>query len=125
MDKYKPEELISYADVRWSGLNENSTIYNKLGFKLKNISKPNYWYVKGVNKYHRYNFRKDKLIKDGFDPNKTEREIMIERGYNKIWDCGNLVFTFNQSLSKIYTESINKNTVISEDVIKSIDNFLI
>jgi hypothetical protein len=124
MYKYKPEELISYADVRWSGLNENSTIYNKIGFKLKHVSQPNYWYVKGVNKYHRYNFRKDKLIKDGFDPNKTEREIMSERGYNKIWDCGNLVFTFNQALSKVYTENIN-NTIISDDVINSIDSFLL
>jgi hypothetical protein len=95
MSKYKPEELISYADVRWSGINPENTLYNKLGFKLKHISKPNYWYNYANIKYHRYNFRKDKLIKDGFDPNKTEREIMIERGYNKIWDCGNLVFTFN------------------------------
>jgi hypothetical protein len=37
---------------------------------------------------------------------------------------GAYLFT-DQSLSKVYTENINKNTVISEDVIKSIDNFLI
>lgn len=28
-------------------------------------------------------------MKEGFDPNKTEREIMFERGFNRIWDCGN------------------------------------
>jgi hypothetical protein len=92
INKYKPEELISYADIRWSGINESSTIYNKLGFKLKHITVPNYWYNYSYQRYHRYNFRKDKLIKDGFDPNKTEREIMLERGYTKIWDCGNLLF---------------------------------
>jgi hypothetical protein len=95
INKYKPEELISYADVRWSGLNPEDTLYYKLGFKLSHISKPNYWYNYANIRYHRYNFRKDKLIKDGFDPNKTESEIMVERGFNKIWDCGNLVFTFN------------------------------
>jgi hypothetical protein len=96
IEKYKPEELISYADIRWSGINPDVTLYNKLGFKLKHMSSPNYWYNYANIRYHRYNFRKDKLIKDGFDPNKTEREIMLERGYTKIWDCGNLVFTFKQ-----------------------------
>jgi len=35
---YKPQEIISYADRRWS----QGNMYYKLGFKLKQISKPNY-----------------------------------------------------------------------------------
>jgi hypothetical protein len=41
---------------------------------------------------HRYNFRKDKLIKLGYDSNKTEKEIMLELGYDKIWDTVNLKY---------------------------------
>ena len=32
---------------------------------------------------HRYNFRKDKLVKMGFDPNKTENQIMFEEAQTK------------------------------------------
>jgi hypothetical protein len=39
---------------------------------------------------------KHKLIKDGYDPKKTEEEIMIERGYYKIYGCGNLRYEWKQ-----------------------------
>lgn len=97
ISKYKPEELISYADIRWSGLNPEDTLYNKLGFKLSHISQPNYWYVNKksyLKLLHRYNFRKGNLIKkiDIFDPLKTEWDNMVINGYDRIWDCGNMVF---------------------------------
>ena len=86
--KYKPNKIISYADKRWT-LN-NSNLYEKIGFNLVKTTKPNYWYVLGDNKrYHRYNFRKDLLVKKGYDPNKTEKQIMDELGYLTVWDCGN------------------------------------
>ena len=44
---------------------------------------------------HRFNFRKDKLIKEGFDSNKTEHEIMLERRIYRIYDSGHLKFKFN------------------------------
>jgi hypothetical protein len=54
---------------------------------------PNYSYTKKyVKREHRFNFRKDKLIKLGYDSDKTEREIMFENGYDRIWDTGNLKF---------------------------------
>lgn len=34
------------------------------------------------------NYRKDKLVKEGFNDNKTEIEIMYSRGYYRIFDCG-------------------------------------
>lgn len=81
---YKPEEIFSYSDNRWSVGN----LYEKLGFKKANDGKPNYWYIEGDKRKHRYNFRKDVLVKEGFYPDKTEHEIMIELGYDRIWDCG-------------------------------------
>jgi very-short-patch-repair endonuclease len=89
---YKPNRVISYADVRWSGLEPENTLYTTLGFKYKHTSKPNYWYVKNEFRYHRSNFTKQSLIKEGFDSTKTEKDIMIERNYNRIYDCGHLVY---------------------------------
>ena len=62
-------------------------------FDESHITKPGYYWVKGNKKYHRYNFTKQKLIKMGYDSNKTENEIMYELGYNKLYDSGNLKFT--------------------------------
>ena len=83
-----PTNIISYADIRWS----DGNLYNKLGFNYKNSSNPNYYYVVNKKREHRYKFRKDILVSEGFDSNKTEKQIMTERGYNRIYDCGNLVY---------------------------------
>jgi hypothetical protein len=92
IEKYKPEELISYQDI---GLFNSGNLYGNLGFKLKHISLPNYWYIINRKREYRYNWRKDVLIKKGFDPNKTEKEIMEELGYYRIYDCGTRVWEWN------------------------------
>ena len=92
-----PIKVITYADIRWSGLNELDTVYAKNGFKYVGNTPPNYWYLKVGeynNRYHRFNFRKDILIKEGFDSRLTEFEIMKLKGYDRIWDCGNMKFEF-------------------------------
>jgi len=77
-------EIISYADISLF----NGAIYQKLGFKKIHLSEPNYfWVVSGVKK-HRFNYNKKKLIKEGFNSNKTEVEIMHERGYYRVFSCG-------------------------------------
>jgi len=64
-------------------------LYEKLGFTHIHDSKPNYWYIIGTNREYRFKHRKDVLVKEGFDPSKTEHQIMLERGINRIYDCGN------------------------------------
>ena len=82
---YKPKEIISYADRRWS----QGNLYKKLGFTFVHNSKPNYFYIINKTRKHRFSYRKDILIKEGFDTNKSEREIMNERKIHRIYDCGN------------------------------------
>lgn len=82
--------LISYANRRWSVGN----VYNQSGFKLLNISSPNYFYLvnRGLeqrNKWQKHKL-KDKL--NVFDEKLTEQENMKLNGINWIYDCGNLVF---------------------------------
>lgn len=89
-----PVKLITYANLDW--VNKNKNIYEKSGFCFVKETNINYWYFDGnIKRYHRYGFRKDKLIKDGFDKNKTEKEIMFERGFYMIYDCGNLKYEKN------------------------------
>jgi hypothetical protein len=92
---YNPIRIISYADIRWSGLNIKETVYFKNGFNHLNNTPPNYWYIKVgdcSNRYHRFTFRKDILLKEGYDVKLTEWEIMQQKGYDRIWDCGNMKF---------------------------------
>jgi len=90
-----PSKVETYADIRWSGFNHKETVYHKNGFTFLHTTKPNYWYLNfssNNQRMHRYNFRKDILVKEGFDKNKTESQIMFERGYDRIWDCGSMKF---------------------------------
>ncbi len=81
---YKYRSIISYSDnSRGSG-----NLYNKLGFDYIHDTKPNYyWIINGIRS-NRFNFRKDKLVDEGYDPNKTEFQIMNERGFWRIFDSG-------------------------------------
>lgn len=84
INKYQPKEIISYSDNSIS----NGNMYEKLKFKLINDNPPGYyWVIDGIRNY-RFNYRKDKLIKEGYDSNKTEVEIMNDRGYYKIFNSG-------------------------------------
>ena len=90
--KYNPIEVISYCDKRWS----RGNLYEQLGFTLIRESKPNYYYINNfLNKReNRFSYRKDLLVKDGFDECKTEREIMNQRMIYRIYDCGCKVYCF-------------------------------
>ena len=95
--EYNPKSIVSYADRRWT-MNSNNTVYDKLGFKLNSISKPNYWYFKKndheLKLESRIKYQKHKLksLLEHFDSSKSEWENMNDNGYNRIFDCGNLVY---------------------------------
>ena len=89
----KPKKIISYADRRWS----NGNLYKTLGFTHTHNSKPNYFYVSknGKKRENRFKYRKSELIKQGFDKNKSEHQIMLEQQMYRIYDCGTMVFEMN------------------------------
>jgi hypothetical protein len=89
--KYSPTRVVSYSDIRLF----NGGMYENLKFKRVSQSKPNYWYVINGIRYHRFNFRKSVLVKEGFDRNKTEKEIMFERKIYRIYDCGHIRWEYN------------------------------
>lgn len=87
---YNPNNIISYASIDWS----DGKLYTNLGFDFVHKTRPNYFYFnkdEGI-RYNRFNFRKDKLVKDGYDINLTEHKIMNKRGYYRIYDSGSLLY---------------------------------
>jgi hypothetical protein len=88
--EYKPRSITTYADRSWS----TGGLYYKLGFSFKGKTQPNYYYVINGIRHHRFGFRKDVLVKEGYDASKTEHEIMLDKGIYRIFDSGNLKFEY-------------------------------
>jgi hypothetical protein len=80
----KPTRIVSYCDMRWG----TGKVYEILGFKKIKETQPNYFYTRGSTRYGRFAFRKDRLVSKGYDKSKTEKQIMSELGYLRIYDCG-------------------------------------
>lgn len=94
---YSPEKIISYSDIRYF----DGGLYEKLNFDKISQSKPNYWYVVNGIRQHRFNFRKSVLIKEGYDKDKTEKEIMFDRKIYRIYDCGNIRWEWKNKIKDI------------------------
>jgi Zn finger protein HypA/HybF involved in hydrogenase expression len=96
--EYKPISIISFADRRWT--NSKKNLYTSMGFDLVTISPPDFrYYNSKINKYkrfHKFNFGKRNLHKKypNIDINKTERELTLELGFDRIWDCGLLKYEY-------------------------------
>jgi hypothetical protein len=92
LNNYSENNILSYSDFRLF----DGKMYETLGFEKIHLSKPDYFWVKGFERKHRFNFNKQQLIKGGYDPNKTEVEIMHERGYFRIWSCGQVRWEYKR-----------------------------
>jgi len=97
---YNPTNIITFADRRYS----IGKLYETLGFKNDHVTKPNYFYLdpKSHNLIHRCRFQKKKLnVKlPIFDNNLSESENMFNNGFRRIWDCGNITFTWDKANAK-------------------------
>ena len=94
---YNPNNIVSYCDIS----KFNGGTYLKLGFNTSadSITEPNYVWVEPINNkvLPRYQTMKHKLIKGGLGTQEqTEDEIMTNLGYYKVYDCGNLRFTWTK-----------------------------
>jgi hypothetical protein len=87
---FKPNKIHSYSYNDYS----DGDVYNKLGFVYISDTMYNYYWVKDKKRFHRFNFRKDKLVRMGYDKNKSEKQIMNELNYFRIFDCGSKKYSF-------------------------------
>lgn len=92
IETYNFSSIITLADLSiYSG-----KLYEKLNMNYDSITTPDYTYFHkdhGI-RLNKYNFRKDILVKQGFDPTKNVYDIMRSRNYYRIYDCGNLKYIY-------------------------------
>tara|TARA_R110000868_G_scaffold147811_1_gene369428 strand:+ start:90 stop:422 length:333 start_codon:yes stop_codon:yes gene_type:complete len=93
INDYNPKNIISFGDRRWV-MDGDNNMYTKLGFKLVKIYPPDYKYYNSKiarnKRLHKFGFGKSSLKKKypELHFSKTERELTLELGYDRIWDCG-------------------------------------
>ena len=96
---HSPKNILSYCDRRWS----DGEVYTSVGFELSHISPPSYqyWSNSVTELQNRTKFQKHKLCDklEIFDETLTEWENMQNNGYDRIWDCGNLVYIWQANRS--------------------------
>lgn len=92
-----PNNIISYANRRFS----IGGIYDKMDFIYQGKTDSlNYWYIHKdeIKRFGRQQFQKH-LLKDKlsiFDESLTEVENMKKNNYYRIWDCGNLIYSWHK-----------------------------
>ena len=91
LNKHKVDEIISYSDISLF----DGGMYSMLGFTKVSLSRPNYYWVVDGIKTHRFNWTKKKLVKKGYDSDKSEVEIMTELGYWRVFSCGQEKWIFS------------------------------
>jgi len=76
----------SFADRRWS----EGNVYIKNGFTQTKVLKPDYRYIVGGDRLHKFGFRHHQLTHKiaQYDPMLTEEKNCEVAGIAKIWDCG-------------------------------------
>lgn len=89
MKKYNPINVVSYADKLWSN---RDNMYEKIGMVYSGSSKPSYYYIVDNIRKNRFVYRKDILVKQGFNSELSEREICSSLGLFRIYDCGTFVY---------------------------------
>ena len=87
------KSLVSYVDLKYF----NGIGYEKAGFKLIRRNPPSYFYIENktfkiLKRERCQKHRLHKLLGDKFDSNLTETQNMLNNGYLKIYDCGNLKY---------------------------------
>lgn len=82
--------IISYADRCAS----TGNLYEVNGFRLLKTNPPGYSYTNDFDRrYHRQNFVKKRIA--ALDDPRTEEEIMLEKGYMQVYDCGTLTYVLD------------------------------
>ena len=86
---YTPKSIITYSDC----CKTKGTLYPSLGFSFIRQTEPNYVWVNSTSTeiLSRYQCQKHLLIEYN-ELGNTEVEIMHNRGYKRLWDCGNYVW---------------------------------
>jgi len=82
---YDPKTVLSYSDITKT----RGTVYESLGFKMDHISDPGYVWTNFREVLTRYKTQME-----------NERQTMTDRGYARLYDCGNRVYVWTKPLGE-------------------------
>lgn len=87
-NKFPKTKITTYADLRYA----TATGYTSVGFKAEKVTKPGYFYCKGLAVLSRQQCQKQRLhrILPVFNPELSEFANMVANGYRRMWDAGHL-----------------------------------
>jgi transposase len=94
IEEYEPTGIMTYADLRFG----SGRVYERCGFSRVADTPPNYWYFdrrypSGLSS--RVRFQKHKLKAfPSYSEDLTEWQIMLDEGYDRIWDCGSAKYVY-------------------------------
>jgi len=92
LNKYKPKQVLIHVNKRYS----NGNFLEKLNFKKINETQPNCFYFKSEScliNQDLFNTKKELKL---FNDQLSELENLKLNGFNKIWDCGNIIFEWKK-----------------------------
>lgn len=86
---HAPDTVVSMSDRRWF----TGWMYEKLGFSWDGEVRPDYYYIEpnGRIRHRKSAFKKkaiQKKLPHVWDTDKTEKDMMEDAGYLRIYDCG-------------------------------------
>jgi len=96
---YNPNSVVSFSDRRFF----TGEVYSKLGFVFFDNTLPRYYYTDDYKEaYPKMYFTKNKLkdIVNNFDENLSEWENMRNNNWDRIWDCGDSKWIWNNPISQ-------------------------
>lgn len=88
-----PNKIVTFSDNNIS----KGDLYDKNGFVVDKILQPDYMYVVGKQRIHKFNYRLKKFREDPnllFDENKSERELAILNNIDRVWDSGKVRWVY-------------------------------
>lgn len=96
----KCSKIITFLDLRWGDINNN--VYKKTGFELDSILPPDYRYVVGKKRVHKFNFRHKKLQKilPNYKSELSETQNTTLHNLHRIYDCGLARYVYNTKSNK-------------------------
>jgi hypothetical protein len=95
---FDPVSILTFADRSWS----TGSVYIKNGFTFLEFTPPNYFYFKNTTAYPRQMFQKHKLeeLLPKFSPDLSEYENMLNNGYLRVWNSGNVKLVWWKNAKK-------------------------
>lgn len=92
----KVNYIKTFLDRRWGIKDEN--VYTKMGFILSSTLQPDYRYIDGYNRSHKFGYRKQRLSSIyGFPMSMTEIEMTRALNLNRIWDAGLFKYVYDNT----------------------------